>query len=51
MIPSEVIDFFHNQHFTVISTIDENGYPHNITVDVEAIVDLIPPHIKRKTEK
>jgi len=29
MISSEAIEFFHKQHFTVISTIDKNGYPHN----------------------
>ena len=29
MITSDIVQFFHNQRFTVISTIDKNGYPHN----------------------
>jgi uncharacterized pyridoxamine 5'-phosphate oxidase family protein len=29
MITPEIIQFFHSQPFTVISTIDKKGYPHN----------------------
>lgn len=29
MITPEIVHFFHNQRFTIISTIDKNGYPHN----------------------
>lgn len=29
MIKPDVIQFFHNQRYTVISTIDKKGYPHN----------------------
>jgi predicted pyridoxine 5'-phosphate oxidase superfamily flavin-nucleotide-binding protein len=29
MITPEVIQFFHSQPFTIISTIDKKGYPHN----------------------
>ena len=29
MITPEIVQFFHNQHFTIISTIDGKGYPHN----------------------
>nr|MBU1328056.1 pyridoxamine 5'-phosphate oxidase family protein [Candidatus Omnitrophota bacterium] len=29
MIAPDIIQFFHKQHFTIISTIDEKGYPHN----------------------
>lgn len=29
MIDPNIIQFFHNQHFTIISTIDKKGYPHN----------------------
>jgi len=29
MIAPDIIEFFHKQRFTVISTIDEKGYPHN----------------------
>ncbi len=28
-LPDNVIHFFHNQTFTIISTIDERGFPHN----------------------
>ncbi len=29
MIKPDVVEFFHNQRYTVISTIDKKGYPHN----------------------
>ena len=29
MIDPDIIQFFHNQRFTIISTIDKKGYPHN----------------------
>ncbi len=29
MITPDIVEFFHNQHFTIISTIDKKGYPHN----------------------
>lgn len=29
MIKPDIVEFFHNQRFTVISTIDKKGYPHN----------------------
>ncbi|HAZ10525.1 MAG: hypothetical protein A2047_02585 [Omnitrophica bacterium GWA2_41_15] len=29
MIALDIIQFFHKQHFVIISTIDEKGYPHN----------------------
>ena len=28
-LTDEVIQFFHKQNFTVVSTIDESGFPHN----------------------
>jgi uncharacterized pyridoxamine 5'-phosphate oxidase family protein len=28
MITSDIVRFFHNQRFTIIATIDKNGYPH-----------------------
>jgi uncharacterized pyridoxamine 5'-phosphate oxidase family protein len=29
MIAPDIVQFFHNQHFTIISTIDKKGCPHN----------------------
>lgn len=29
MLDPDIVQFFHNQHFTIISTIDKKGYPHN----------------------
>lgn len=29
MITSDIVQFFHNQRFTIIATIDKNGYPHS----------------------
>ena len=29
MISADIVEFFHNQHFAIISTIDEKGFPHN----------------------
>ena len=29
MITADIVQFFHNQRFTIIGTIDENGYPHS----------------------
>lgn len=29
MIKPDIVEFFHNQRYTVISTIDKKGYPHN----------------------
>lgn len=29
MIDSDIVKFFQNQRFTIISTIDKKGYPHN----------------------
>ncbi|MCX5692444.1 MAG: pyridoxamine 5'-phosphate oxidase family protein [Candidatus Omnitrophica bacterium] len=29
MIKPDIVQFFHNQHFAIISTIDKKGYPHN----------------------
>ena len=29
MITADIIQFFHNQRFTIIATIDKNGYPHS----------------------
>jgi len=29
MIAPDIIQFFYKQHFTIVSTIDEKGYPHN----------------------
>lgn len=29
MIAPDIIQFFHKQHFAIIATIDEKGYPHN----------------------
>ena len=28
MITADIVRFFHNQRFTIIATIDKNGYPH-----------------------
>lgn len=30
MIQPEIVEFFHNQRFTIISTIDKKGYPHSV---------------------
>ncbi|MDP2921023.1 MAG: pyridoxamine 5'-phosphate oxidase family protein [Candidatus Omnitrophota bacterium] len=37
MIAPDIIEFFHKQRFTVITTIDEKGYPHNAC---KGIVDI-----------
>lgn len=37
MITPSIAQFFHNQHFTVVSTIDKTGYPHN---SCKGIVDI-----------
>lgn len=37
MIGPDIVQFFHNQRFTVISTIDKKGYPHN---SCKGIVDM-----------
>lgn len=29
MIRADIVQFFHNQRFTIITTVDENGYPHS----------------------
>jgi len=29
VIYPDIVQFFHNQHFAIISTIDKKGYPHN----------------------
>ena len=29
MISPEIVEFFHSQRYTVVSTIDQKGYPHN----------------------
>lgn len=29
ILDEDIIQFFHSQHFTIVSTIDKNGYPHN----------------------
>ena len=39
VIPQEVSSFFHVQNYTVISTIDKNGFPHN---SCKGIVQIEP---------
>ena len=46
MIKPEIVQFFHNQPFTIISTIDKKGYPHNsckgiVEIDRSGIVYLL----------
>lgn len=40
MIAPDIVHFFHNQHFTIISTIDEKGYPHNSCKGIVEIDEL-----------
>jgi uncharacterized pyridoxamine 5'-phosphate oxidase family protein len=37
MITPDIVQFFHNQRFTIISTIDEKGCPHN---SCKGVVDI-----------
>jgi len=37
MITPDIIQFFHSQRFTIVSTIDKKGYPHN---SCKGIVDI-----------
>ena len=39
MITPDVVQFFHNQRFTIISTIDEKGHPHNSCKGIVEIVE------------
>ncbi|MFC1631431.1 pyridoxamine 5'-phosphate oxidase family protein [Candidatus Omnitrophota bacterium] len=38
-LPEEVIDFFHKQNFTIVSTIDKFGQPHN---SCKGLVEIKP---------
>jgi uncharacterized pyridoxamine 5'-phosphate oxidase family protein len=37
MIKPEIVQFFHSQPFTIVTTIDKKGYPHN---SCKGIVDI-----------
>ncbi len=37
MLHDDIIQFFHKQRFTIISTIDKKGYPHNSCKDIVEI--------------
>lgn len=37
MIEPDIVHFFHSQHFTIVSTIDRRGYPHN---SCKGVVDI-----------
>lgn len=55
MIEHDIVQFFHNQHFTVISTIDKNGYPHNsckgiVEIDESGKVYLLDLYMARTYE-
>lgn len=55
MIPREIVEFFHNQHYTVISTIDKKGYPHNsckgiVRIDETGKVYLLDLYMARTYE-
>lgn len=39
MIAPNIVHFFHSQHFTIISTIDEKGYPHNACKGIVEITE------------
>ncbi len=39
MITPDIVEFFHNQRFTIISTIDEKGHPHNSCKGIVEIVE------------
>lgn len=55
MISPEIVEFFHNQRFTIISTIDKNGYPHNackgiVEIDKDGKVYLLDLYLARTYE-
>ena len=39
-LPDDVIQFFHKQNFTIVSTVDEKGIPHNACKGVENSLKL-----------
>lgn len=55
MITPDIVEFFHNQHFTIISTIDKEGYPHNackgiVEIDKEGKVYLLDLYMAKTYE-
>lgn len=55
MIAPDIVEFFHNQHFTVISTIDKKGYPHNsckgiVQIDESGKVYLLDLYMSKTYE-
>jgi predicted pyridoxine 5'-phosphate oxidase superfamily flavin-nucleotide-binding protein len=38
-LPDDVVKFFHNQHFTIVSTVDPDGMPH---ISCKGIVQIDP---------
>jgi uncharacterized pyridoxamine 5'-phosphate oxidase family protein len=55
VIDPDIVQFFHNQHFTIISTIDKKGYPHNsckgvVEIDESGKVYLLDLYMARTYE-
>ena len=55
MIDPDIIQFFHSQHFTIISTIDKKGYPHSsckgvVEIDESGKVYLLDLYMARTYE-
>jgi len=55
MITPDIVQFFHNQRFTIISTIDKKGYPHNsckgiVKIDESGKVYLLDLYTARTYE-
>jgi len=55
MITPDVVQFFHSQRFTIISTIDKKGYPHNsckgiVEIDKSGKVYLLDLYMARTYE-
>ena len=55
MITPDIVEFFHKQRFTIISTIDKEGYPHNackgiVEIDKDGKVYLLDLYLARTYE-
>ena len=55
MITPDIVEFFHNQRFTIISSIDKEGYPHNackgiVEIDKDGKVYLLDLYLAKTYE-
>src|SRR3989338_336671 len=55
MITPDIVEFFHNQRFTIISSIDKEGYPHNackgiVEIDKDGKVYLLDLYMAKTYE-